>query len=84
MPTTNLRQVGGSVMMAVPRAFLDQLHIGPGASVGISLDGGRMVVEPKPAPRYTLEELIAAGPVPARTAQDHARLGDSPMGGELL
>ncbi len=84
MPVTNLRQVGGSVMMAVPRAFLDQLHLTAGAPVGIRLDGDRMVVEAKPAPRYTLEELIAVGPVPARTAQDHAWLGDSPMGGELL
>lgn len=26
MHTTNLRKVGGSVMLAVPPAFLDQLH----------------------------------------------------------
>ncbi len=84
MPITNLRQVGGSVMMAVPRAFLDQLHLTAGASVGISLEGGRMVVEPKPATRYTLEELIAVGPVPARTAEDEAWLSGAPMGKELL
>ncbi|CAN7663776.1 antitoxin [Acidovorax sp. LjRoot129] len=84
MPSTNLRQVGGSVMMAVPRAFLDQLHLAPGASVDLTLDGGRIVVEPKPAPRYTLEDLIAVGPVPARTAEDEAWLSSAPVGKELI
>ena len=60
MYITNLRKVGGSVMMAVPPAFLDLLHLQAGASVGIAVDGGRLVVEPKPRPRYTLAELLAA------------------------
>ena len=35
MHTTNLRKVGGSVMLAVPPALLDILHLQPGATVGI-------------------------------------------------
>ena len=35
MHTTNLRKVGGSVMLAVPPALLDILHLQPGAKVGI-------------------------------------------------
>ena len=60
MHTTNLRKVGGSIMMAVPPAFLDLLHLRVGATVGMAVDGGRLVVEPNPRPRYTLAELLAA------------------------
>lgn len=60
MHTTNLRKVGGSIMMAVPPAFLDLLHLRAGATVGMAVDGGRLVVEPNPRPRYTLAELLAA------------------------
>ena len=60
MYITNLRQVGGSVMLAVPPAFLDQLHLQVGATVGMVVADGRLVVDPKPRPRYTLAELLAA------------------------
>ena len=33
MHTTNLRKVGGSVMLAVPPAILDLLHLEVGATV---------------------------------------------------
>ena len=39
MHTTNLRKVGGSVMLAVPPALLDILHLRAGAKVGI--DGAK-------------------------------------------
>lgn len=59
MHTTNLRKVGGSVMLAVPPALLDVLHLAAGAKVGIAVDNGRLVVEPAAKPRYTLDELLA-------------------------
>ena len=46
MHTTNLRKVGGSVMLAVPPAILDQLHLKAGATVGLTAkipDGMRAV-----------------------------------------
>ena len=46
MYTTNLRKVGGSVMLAVPPAFLDQLHLQAGATVGLAVDHGCLVVNP--------------------------------------
>ena len=58
MHTTSLRKVGGSVMMIVPPAFLDQLRLQPGAVVGVAIENGRLIVEPRPL-RYTLNELIA-------------------------
>ena len=60
MHTTNLRKVGGSVMLAVPPALLEQLHLQAGSTVTISLDGERLVIESGSKPRYTLAELLAA------------------------
>jgi antitoxin ChpS len=59
MHTTNLRKVGGSVMLVVPPAILDILHLKAGAAVGVTVDGNRLVIEPSPRPRYTLDELLA-------------------------
>lgn len=59
MHTTNLRKVGGSVMLAVPPALLDVLQLAVGAKVGLAVDNGRLVVEPSARPRYTLDELLA-------------------------
>jgi len=85
MYTTNLRKVGGSVMMAVPPAFLDLLHLKAGASVGMAVDGGRLVVEPKPRPRYTLAELLAASDYSRPQPPDQREWIDAPVvGAELV
>src|SRR3546814_12336900 len=52
--------VGGSVMLAVPPALLDVLRLTAGAEVGLAVDNGRLVVEPKARPRYTMAELLAS------------------------
>ena len=59
MNTTNLRKVGGSIMLAVPPALLDVLHLAPGTRVGLAVDNGRLVVEPQARPRYTMADLLA-------------------------
>ncbi len=85
MHTTNLRKVGGSVMLAVPPAFLDQLHLQAGAMVGLAIDHGRLVVEPKPRPRYTLAELLAASDYSQfLSAQDREWIDSPAIGGELI
>ncbi|MGX9933956.1 AbrB/MazE/SpoVT family DNA-binding domain-containing protein [Advenella kashmirensis] len=45
MYTTNLRKVGGSVMMAVPPALLELLHLQAGTKVTMAVDNGRLIVE---------------------------------------
>ena len=59
MHTTNLRKVGGSVMLVIPPAILDQLELKAGASVGLAVDGERLVMQPRRKARYTLNELLA-------------------------
>ncbi len=85
MHTTNLRKVGGSVMLAVPPAILDLLHLHAGATVGLAVDGGRLVVEPTPRPHYTLDELLAQCDASAEVSEeDRTWLDDRPVGSELL
>ena len=92
MHTTNLRKVGGSIMLAVPPALLDILHLQPGAKVGIAVESGRLVVEPRQRPRYTLKELLArcdptarrGDPMPRRSRQERVWLEGKPLGGELI
>jgi antitoxin ChpS len=85
MHTTNLRKVGGSVMLAVPPAILDMLHLQAGAAVGLVVDGGRLIVEPQGRPRYTLEELLGqCDPSAELTQEDREWLDAKPVGSELL
>jgi len=85
MHTTNLRKVGGSVMLAVPPAFLDQLNLQAGTTVGVKVDGGRLIVEPRSRPSYTLEELLGqCDPTAEISAEDREWLDSKAVGGELL
>ena len=59
MITSTLRNVGGSVMLAVPKTLLDALGLSANTKVALSVDGGRLVVEKRPKPKYTLAELLA-------------------------
>ena len=85
MHITNLRKVGGSIMLAVPPALLDLLHLKAGASVGVAVDDGRLVVEASPRPRYTLAELLTASNYSQSPSQEDREWVDAPaVGKELL
>jgi antitoxin ChpS len=85
MHKTNLRTVGGSVMLAVPRAVLDVLRLRLGAKVGIAVERDRLVVEPQKRPRYTLDELLTQyHPQARRTREEREWLDNKPVGGELI
>ena len=61
MHTTNLRKVGGSVMLAVPPALLDLLKLraaSPGAKVDIGIEDGRLIVAPRTRPSYSLDVYL--------------------------
>ena len=85
MYTTHLRKVGGSIMLAVPPAVLDMLHLRAGAIVGLAVKDGRLIVEPQARPRYTLDEILAACDPSAELAEeDREWLDTEPVGDELL
>lgn len=85
MHFTYLRKVGGSVMLAVPPAVLDMLELQAGARVGVTIEGGRLIVEPGTRRRYTLDELLAqCEPAAELGEEDREWLGAKPVGDELL
>jgi len=85
MHTTNLRKVGGSIMLTVPPAILDILHLHAGATVGLAVDHGRLVVEPIVRPRYSLDDLLALCDASVEvSAEDRIWLDNKPVGMELL
>ena len=85
MHTTNLRKVGGSVMLAVPPALLDVLDLRAGAKVDIGIEEGHLIVAPRTRPCYTLDELLAQCDETAPADdRDRAWLEARPVGNELL
>lgn len=82
---TKLRKVGGSVMLAVPPVLLEILRLRPGATVDMGVERGRLVVDPQPRRRYSLDELLAQCDAKARrSTADREWLESPPGGGELL
>ncbi len=72
-------------MLAVPPAFLDQLHLKAGATVGLAIADGHLVVDPKPRLRYTLAELLAASDYSQSQPVEEREWVDAPaVGRELL
>lgn len=59
MYTSNLRRVGGSVMLAVPPAILEMLQMESGSAVSMAVESGRLVIEPGVRKKYSLQELLA-------------------------
>ena len=84
MHTTNLRKVGGSVMLAVPPALLDALNLGAGTKVGLIVENGRLIVEPQARQRYTLAELLAQSDYSEPPTQEEREWFDAPPAGREL
>ena len=85
MHTTSLLKVGGSVMLALPPPLLDLLELRAGAQVSVCIMDGRLVVDPRTRPAYTLEELLAqCDETASDDAEDRAWLDARPAGDELL
>ena len=85
MHTTNLRKVGGSVMLAVPPVLLDLLNLAVGAKVDIGVEGDRLIVAPRVRPSYSLDELLAMCDETAPIDDgDREWLDGPPVGNELL
>lgn len=83
--TAVLRKVGGSVMLAIPPALLDVTKLTAGRQVEVTVEGGRLVIESRKRPSYTLDELLAQCNRSARrSTQDRQWLDAGPVGNELL
>ena len=85
MHTTNLRKVGGSIMLAVPRRLLDILGLRPGAKVGIAVEAAGWLWSRTngPAIRWTNCSRNAIRKA-RRTKEEREWLDSKPVGGELI
>jgi antitoxin ChpS len=83
MHIARLRQVGGSLMVAIPPGFLDQLELKARSEVALSIEGDRLIIT-RGKPRYSHAELLAMGPPPPVTEADTKWVGSAPVGSELI
>jgi antitoxin ChpS len=57
-----LRKAGGSLVMTVPKAYVDLNGLADGSQVELHLHGKKMTVEAPKRPRYKLADLMAEMP----------------------
>jgi len=82
---SKLRKVGGSVMVAIPPAVLEELGLSPGTSVDMAVKARKLVLAPaSPRRRYTLEQLLKeTDPTMFRT-KDRKWTSGKAVGRELI
>jgi len=56
---TKVRKWGNSLALRIPKAFADELHLDEEAAVELTLRDGQLLVSPRMAPRFRLDDLLA-------------------------
>jgi antitoxin MazE len=56
---TEIRKWGNSLAIRIPRAFVQETHLGNGSKVDLKVRAGRLVISPLPGKRYRLRALLA-------------------------
>lgn len=54
-----IREWGNSMAVRIPKAIAVESRIRQGSAVDLTLEKGRVVLNPVKAPEYSLEELLA-------------------------
>ena len=82
--TVRLRKIGRSVMLAIPKPILEALDLEPDIKLGLSIRGGKLVIDPRRG-RYSLDELLAEHKrLMRRLPADHAWVSGRSAGRELI
>ncbi len=55
---TKIQKWGNSLAVRIPKAFVKEAHVAYGTTVDLSLDNGRIVIDPHPEPEYLLADLL--------------------------
>jgi antitoxin ChpS len=61
MFTAALRRSGGSLIITIPQAYVEQNHLDAGSRVALEIAGNELKLKPAKQ-RLTLSELLAATP----------------------
>ena len=72
-------------MINIPAAMLEQLHLQLGDSINMSVAEGKLIIEPKTKPSYTLAELMAQCDLSQDISTEEQQwLDDSHLGNEEI
>ena len=71
-------------MVAIPPSLLEELGLSPDSAVGLSVKGGRLIVDPKGRRRYALDELLSQCRRSARRPKDKNWTSGPRAGREIL
>jgi len=55
---TTIQKWGNSLAVRIPKAFVKEAHVAYGTRVDLSVDDGKIVIDPHPKPEYRLEDLL--------------------------
>ena len=55
---TTIQKWGNSLAVRIPKAFVREAHLAYGTPVAISVDDGRIVIDPRTESEYRLEDLL--------------------------
>ena len=82
MRTATLRQSGGSVIVSLPKAFLDQLGLKADTPVDIEVIDDRIVIARRSAGRIGLEARLAQGNFDLPVTAEEEEWQDAPAVGD--
>ena len=55
---TTIRKWGNSLAVRIPKAFVKEARVAYGSQVDLSVDDGKIVIDPHAAQPYRLEDLL--------------------------
>lgn len=85
METTTLRSEGNTLVVAIPNRLLAEMHLKAGSQVSIGIREGKIIMEPKTRPKYTLAELMAQCDLSQpMTEEEREWLDAPPVGNEEI
>lgn len=53
-----IQKWGNSLAVRIPKAFVKEARVASGTAVDLSVDDGRIVIDPHTKPEYRLEDLL--------------------------
>ena len=55
---TKIQKWGNSLAIRIPKAFVKEAHVAYGTPVDLSVDDGKIIIDPCSEPEYRLEDLL--------------------------
>mgnify|MGYP001559915250 FL=1 len=76
---TKIQRWGNSLALRIPRSFASDAGVAAGSEVDLSIEGGKLVIDPGKRRKYRLDDLLAA--VTAENVHEEVATGH-PVGKE--